>query len=82
VASLRGELARIVEGTDFPLTKAELLAMIESRQGSPDLVEVLQPLADEHFADEAELFERFDEALGMPAATPGQSVLEEDKGER
>jgi hypothetical protein len=81
VTSPRARLDRIVEDTDFPLTKAELVAIIESRGGEPELAEVVQPLADEHYADRAELLTRLDEALGMPDATTYRSVLEEDKGE-
>jgi hypothetical protein len=73
---------RIVEDSDFPLTKPELLAVLESRGASPELAELVQPLADEHYEDRAELLERLDEALGMPPATSGRSMLEEDKGER
>jgi len=82
MTSPRAEIERIIEDSDFPLGKGELLAMIDSRGGAPELAEIIQPLADEHYADRAELVQRLDEALGMPASIPGQSVLEEDKGER
>jgi hypothetical protein len=81
VTSRRAEVDRLVEDSDFPLTQPELLAIIESRDGDPELAELLQPLADEHYADRAELLERLDEALGMPDAVTDRSVLEEDKGE-
>jgi hypothetical protein len=82
MTSPSAEINRILEDNDFPLTKPELLAIIESRGGAAELAEVVQPLADEHYADRAELGLRLEEAVGMPPATPGQSVLEEDKGER
>ena len=82
MTSPRAEIDRILEDTDFPLTKTQLLAIIESRGGAPELAEVVQPLADEHYADRAELRQRLEEAVGMPPSTPGRSVLEEDKGER
>jgi hypothetical protein len=82
MASPRAELDRLVEDSDFPLTKTELLAIVESRGGDPQLAELLQPIADEHYTDRAELRQRLDEALGMPDATVGRSVLEEDRGER
>jgi hypothetical protein len=81
VTSPRAQLDALVEDSDFPLSKAELLAIIESRDGAPELAEFVQPLADEHYADRAELRERIEEALGMPDATTYKSVLEEDKGE-
>ena len=81
MTSLRAQMNQLVQNSDFPLTKAELLAIVESRGGSPDLQDILQPLADEHYADRAELLERVDEAVGMPDATTYKSVLEEDRGE-
>ena len=81
MTSLRAQMNQLVQDGDFPLTKPELLAIVESRGGSPDLQEIVQPLADEHYADRAELLERVDEAVGMPDAETSRSVLEEDKGE-
>jgi len=81
MASPRAQLDRLVEDSDFPLTKTELLAIIESRDGDPQLAKLLQPIADEHYTDRAELQQRLDEALGIPDATTDRSVLEEDRGE-
>jgi hypothetical protein len=81
VTSPGSQLDALLEDADFPLSKAELLAIIESRGGPPELAELVQPLADEHYADRAELRERMAEAVGMPDATTYKSVLEEDKGE-
>jgi hypothetical protein len=59
----------------YPLARGDLLALLD---GDEEALLVVGAMKDDHFVVADELSERLDDALGMPAADPASSALDEE----
>jgi len=74
MTTTRARLALLLEGSDFPLHKADLLSRVDE-DGDADLAAIVRGLHGEHYASREELDYLLEDALGMPDAFPGGSAL-------
>jgi hypothetical protein len=72
--SLRQRVLEAGAAAGYPLTRSELVARLDEDE---EAVLVVTAMADEHFVAPEELGERLDDALGMPAADPAVTMLDE-----
>jgi hypothetical protein len=76
VTTLRRRLDALLEQCHFPVTRADLLAVLGD--DDLDLVQAIEAIDDDTFASRAELEHRLDEALGVPDAVVSHSALDAD----
>jgi len=72
--SLRTRVLTAAEQAGYPLARDDLLARLD---GDEEALLVVQAMKDDHFVVAEELNERLDDALGIPAADPASSALDE-----
>lgn len=70
MASAKSQILELVAADAYPLSKAELITLLEDADVDPDVLGVAMGIADERFVTRAELEFRLDDALGMPDADP------------
>jgi hypothetical protein len=75
VVSLRTRVLQAGEDAGYPLVREDLLARLD---GDEEALLVVRAMKDDHFLVADELSERLDDALGMPAADPSGSALDDD----
>lgn len=68
----------IAEDMEFPLDKTRLLDRLDELHVEPDVVLMVHTIDDDRFSGFDELAHRLDEALGVPDAAVGRSVLAAD----
>lgn len=68
MASPKQQILDVVGDDAYPLSKAELVSLLEERGVDPDVLGVATAIPDDHFVSRAELEYRLDDALGMPDA--------------
>jgi hypothetical protein len=72
---LRTRVLDAAERAGYPLVREDLLARLD---GDDEALLVVAAMKDDHFLVAEELSARLDDALGMPAADPSGSALDED----
>jgi hypothetical protein len=72
---LRTRVLDAAEQAGYPLVREDLLAQLD---GDDEALLVVGAMKDSHFLVADELSERLADALGMPAADPASSALDED----
>lgn len=70
MATAKSQILELVGDDAYPLSKAELITLLEDADVEPDVLGMAMGIADERFVTRAELEFRLDDALGMPDADP------------
>jgi hypothetical protein len=79
MAPLRDRILDLVADQTFPMSRDQLEDLAQEQGGGdPDLLLTVSTIADDRFASRDELAHRIDEALGVPDADVGVSMLEEN----
>jgi hypothetical protein len=78
MAPLRDRILALTDAQSFPMSRDQLEDLAQDRDPDPDLLLAVGTIADDRFVSRAELAQRVDEALGVPDAEVGVSMLEEN----
>lgn len=76
--SAKRQILEVAQDAEFPLTRADLVALLATAGVDHEVVMAASLLDDHEFVDIDELEHRLDEAFGMPDAFTDTSALEHD----
>jgi hypothetical protein len=76
MASLKRAVLEAVPPGAYPLSKSELLTILEGERIDADTVSMVSLLDDQRFVNEDELAHRLDEAVGVPDVVIETSALD------
>lgn len=78
MASAKRQILEVAREADYPLTRADLVALLTASGVDHEVVMLASLLDDHEFVDVAELEHRLDDAFGMPDAFTDISALGND----
>jgi hypothetical protein len=76
MASLKRAVLEAVPSDAYPLSKQELLSILEGGEVDADMVSMVSLMDDHRFVSEDELAHRLDEAVGVPDVVIETSALD------